>query len=306
MRAHLRMMFITVLLVMMNMAIPRENVFSLVTLTGPGTVADHAARSFSPWLANSLGRDVTVLNLPLGVNIDNMPVFHDEAKQCQSLFLLSSSTYYGLLEQGARGAKVSEQFMPVYGSVAQAAMVVVDGKTKWRSLTDLVHDLKEHPSLLGVPGPQLKTAGGQIHQRWQLDVDIQRYSSEEEMAAGIKSGSVDFALTFATSKQMREDIAAGRIRVLSVLSDQRSRDYPHVKTHTEQGVDLPAIHFWTALFVTKNQGEHCAQRMTQVVGQTLQQQSWGVPGASQQNLHLLQLGQMQDYIRQQTKQLSSI
>lgn len=305
-KSQARMALVAILLTMYHLAIPKENTFSLVTVTGPNSIADHAARSFAPWLSTHVHQEVNVLNMPMGVNIDSSSVFTDEARQCQSLFLMSSSFYYGVLEQGDRGHKLAKNLQPIYGTVSQPAMIIVDKDSPLRNLRDVFTLAARREITVGVPGPQLRASAKHVAQAWNFNSTVRSYGLEIHLAAGLKAGEVDYALTFAAGKELQNAIESGQVRAIAVLSDERSKTYPYVRTALEQGKTISPIHYWSAYFVNKNQERSCVQKLEKTVALSLQSQSWGWQASGGHEISALDSRQMGEYIRNQIGQIKPL
>ena len=136
--------------------------------------------------------------------------------------------------------KVS-QTLPLVRMMAEWNVVVVKADSKYKTLGDLIADIKANPKAVAIAGGSLGTADHLTVARIAdaIDIDLTKmnyipYSGGSQVTAAVLNGAT-VAAGVSGWAEFKESVTAGKMRVLGVSAPAPVAGIP-AKTFTEQGV----------------------------------------------------------------------
>jgi len=135
---------------------------------------------------------------------------------------------------------IFKDFKPVISVTTFSGCLAVPGNSSFKNLNDLVSYAHKHPGKLSWTYPGGKGShyinGRDFIRTTKIDVTEVPYSGGVQARNAVAGGHVDFGL-FATFLAP-EMVAAGKLRILGICTEERSPLYPDSPTFKEQGYDI--------------------------------------------------------------------
>jgi tripartite-type tricarboxylate transporter receptor subunit TctC len=142
-----------------------------------------------------------------------------------------------------------KDFAPIALISSQPLILVVDAKSPYQSLKDLVDAAKKNPGKVNMASPGNGTIGhigGELFQRRAgITMTHVPYKGANPAVTDLMGGSVD--CYFGNSQAVSGLVAAGRLRPLAVTSPQRLANFPKVPTVAESGYPGFEAATWSGL-----------------------------------------------------------
>ena len=130
-----------------------------------------------------------------------------------------------------------KDFAPIALISSQPLIIVVDAKSPYRSLQDLVEAAKKSPGRINMASPGNGTIGhigGELFQRRAgITMTHVPYKGAGPAVTDLMGGSVD--CYFGNSQAVSGLVASGRLRPLAVTASRRLASFPTVPTVAESG-----------------------------------------------------------------------
>ncbi len=130
-----------------------------------------------------------------------------------------------------------KDFAPVALLSSQPLILVVDEKSPWKSLADLVEAAKKNPGKVNMASSSNGTIGhigGELFQRRAgIRMTHIPYKGAGPVVADLMGGSVD--CFFGNTQAVGGLVTSGRLRALAVTSPKRLGNFPNVPTVAESG-----------------------------------------------------------------------
>lgn len=146
-----------------------------------------------------------------------------------------------------------EDFAPIILVSSQPLILVVDEKSPYESLKDLVDAAKKNPGKLNMASPGSGTIGhigGELFQRRAgITMTHVPYKGAGPAITDLMGGSVD--CYFGNSQAVGGFVSSGRLRPLAVTSPQRLAIFPSVPTAAESGYPGFEAATWSGLVAPK-------------------------------------------------------
>jgi tripartite-type tricarboxylate transporter receptor subunit TctC len=229
-------------------AYPTKPVYLIVGF-GPGGGNDIYARLIQPKLAERLGKPVVIENKPgaggtIAANFvaKSAPDGHTLYLGATGAMTVSPAVFSKLPYDTLR------DFTPVSMIAWNPLMLAVNANAPVKSVQDLVAYARANPAKANYasssPAFQLPTE--QFKERTGTPLVGANYKSSSESLAAVVSGEVLMAI--ADAAPVMEQLRAGRVRALGVLSAQRFADLPDVPTMAEAGLPDMEVRLWSGVF----------------------------------------------------------
>jgi len=216
---------------------------------GPGGGNDIYARLIQPKLAERLGKPVLVENKPGAGGTIAANLVAKSAPDGHTLYL------------GATGAMTISpavlsklpydtlrDFIPVSMIAWTPLLLAVNANAPVKTVQELVAYAKANPAKANYasssPAFQLPTE--QFKQRSGAQLEAVNYKSSGASLAAVVSGEVLMAI--ADVPPMVEQLTAGRVRALAVMSAQRLSALPDVPSIAEAGLPDLEVRLWSGVF----------------------------------------------------------
>ena len=217
---------------------------SIMAPADPGGGWDETARALQQSIRDAkLGKGAQVYNVPgAGGTLGLSQLVSKHRGKDDQLMVM------GLVMLGAVEANQSsvglDQVTPIAGLTEEDEAIVVPAKSKYRTLADLVADLKQDPKSIawagGSAGGTDQLLVGQLTKAVGADPSKTKYVAHAgggEALTSILSGSVDAGVSGAS--EFADQVEAGKLRALAV-SGEKSLDVggTTVKSIKQQGIDV--------------------------------------------------------------------
>jgi putative tricarboxylic transport membrane protein len=221
-----------------------QRAVDVVVHTGPGGGSDLFARAIAEMLRkeNLLSQPLQIVNKPGGGGAVAMSYLATKKGDTHTIGFFTDVWLATPLLQAE--AKYSlKDFTPIALMVREPGAAVVRAQTPYNTMSQFVEGSKKAPG-------QLKQAGGTVTSVDNLiRLLIQKatgsmwtfisFPSGGERTAALLGGHADLMLT--QLQEVREQLRAGRLRVIAVLGDKRLPSLPNVQTLKEQGINIPSL-----------------------------------------------------------------
>lgn len=200
---------------------------SLVIPWGAGGVTDVAARAFAPVLEKYLGQPVVVVNRPGASGAIGTEYVNSRPADGYTI-LYSAETPATFRVMGLSKLTFSD-FDPLIMMVDDPKVLVVSGKSPYKTLNDLVADAKAHPGKVRMSYSAPGASGhiqGLLLRAAGLDIALVPFGSGAELTLAVINGTVEFA--FPSTGLALGYVKSGDLRALAVWSDEPSEAFPGV------------------------------------------------------------------------------
>lgn len=234
---------------------PDRNI-ALVVPFPPGGQADLAARPIAAALQKILGKPVIIDNRSgAGGSVGNATVARAPADGYMLLMTLSS---LAVLPEADRlndrpAAYEVDQLSPIARVLADPTMLAVPAGAPWKNVAELVADAKKRPGAIpfGSSGPY-----GTLHIAMEMfcaSAGIRMlhvpYRGAGPAITDLISGQIQ-ALASAPGT-LKQQVDAGKLRVLACWGNARVPAFPEVPTFIELGFKDVEFYIWAGLFAPR-------------------------------------------------------
>jgi len=133
-----------------------------------------------------------------------------------------------------------KDFTPIANFAFDEYMLMVNPKSKYKSVKEIVADAKANPKKITVGGTQLGSSDSVcaylIEKAAGVQFNFIVFNGGGEVNAALLGGHIDIAVS--NPGEALELLKAGKVKLLGVFSDKRLPGAPDVPTLKEQGVDV--------------------------------------------------------------------
>jgi tripartite-type tricarboxylate transporter receptor subunit TctC len=216
---------------------------------GAGGVADITTRTFAPKLAEALGQNVIVENMPGAGGIRaSETVAHADPDGYTLLLLTNGNAVSKALFKKLPYDPLTDFAM--ISTVGFFSMAVVTGPdSKYKTLQDFITAAKANPGKLNVgtitPGGTQHLAAELLLSMAGIKALVVPHKTTGEVIVAARNGGVDAAVDFITPTLSA--IKGGQLRALAVTAGKRQPQLPDVPTAQEAGVQGYDVASWNAL-----------------------------------------------------------
>ena len=199
------------------------------------------AAGLAPDAEKLLTQPVTVVNRTSGSGIEAMEYLVANKGADHTLALFTPSWIAAPLTEKDAKAQITD-VTPIVRLDLEPTIVVVRAESPWRTIRDLAAAGKEPGKIRQAGGPEtaLEALNGQLLAvRHRHEWTYVRMTSAKARLAELLAGKVDVLVP--SPQDMKDDIAAGRLRALATLAERRIAALPDVPTIKEQGFDVPIL-----------------------------------------------------------------
>jgi tripartite-type tricarboxylate transporter receptor subunit TctC len=226
----------------------------LVIPFDPGGSSDIAARIYSDELGRTLNTTITAVNRPGGGGMQGAAYV---AKAKKDGYTLLAGSGAGLVNGPVLRRKEcpydpSKDFFPLGNFVSTSTVFAVKSDSPFKTLADLKEFARKNPG-------KIKAGIGGVDNDSHFNLKLFESSNKikitaipfkggGESLAAILGGHVDMASN--TLSTFSENIKAGKLRALCVVSKTRYPDFPDVPTTLEIGEKEVNLSSWQGVFVT--------------------------------------------------------
>jgi tripartite-type tricarboxylate transporter receptor subunit TctC len=216
---------------------------------GPGGVADITTRTLAPHLANSLGQQVVVENMPGAGGIRAAETVARADPDGHTLLLLTNGNAVSQALFKSLPYDPVNDFAMI-STVGYFSLVIVTGaSSKYKTLQEVLVAAKANPGKLNIgtisPGGTQHLAGELFRSTAGIDALVVPHKTTGEVVIGVRNGSLDVGVDFIAP--LISGIKAGDLRALAVSAGKRQPQLPDVPTVLETGVKGYDVASWNAL-----------------------------------------------------------
>lgn len=183
---------------------------SIYTASGPGSLADTAARFFAPLIEKESGSPVSVFNHPGGNGVVGISAFLKS--KGSSIFI--GSTVQGYLKMTSKTPfDPIRDLTPLYGLSITKQQVLVPASSPFRSISDM-GGIKLNG---GAAHPSTEMSMLLLDHKRNGETVIVGYSQTSQVAIDLAAGRIDYTIGGVGNSATQGFIDSGRIRSLGEL-----------------------------------------------------------------------------------------
>jgi len=130
-------------------------------------------------------------------------------------------------------------FEPVAMMTTSSNIVVTNADNEWDDMNDVIEQVKEHPESISFGatiGSTTHTIPLGIMEDQDVEFNIVNYEGTAERTQALLGNHVDLGSTTVPAAQ--EYIESGELKLLGLVSEDRSEELPELSTLMEQGIDF--------------------------------------------------------------------
>jgi tripartite-type tricarboxylate transporter receptor subunit TctC len=229
---------------------PTRPIHIIVGFT-PGGGNDIIARVVGQKLSESLGQPVVIENKPGAGAILATEYVARSAPDGYTLLVGASGA---MVINPAVYAKLNydtmRDFVPVSELGSFPLILIVNARSPFRSLADLVTYAKQNPDKANYSSSSaaFQLATELFKQRTGAPMQMIPYKGANDSVVAVISGEV--TATIADAGPVSSQVSGGQARALGVAAPNRMAEMPDVPTMKEAGADVEAV-LWSGIFVPK-------------------------------------------------------
>lgn len=229
---------------------PSRPIHLIVGFT-PGGGNDIIARIVGRKLSESLGQPVIVENKPgAGAALATEYV----AKSMPDGYTLLVGASGAIAINPAVYAKLSydpvRDFIPISSLGSFPLILVVNGKSPFKSVSDLVAYAKSNPDKANYSSSSaaFQLATEMFKQKTGAPMQMIPYKGANDSVVAVIAGEV--TATIADAGPVFSQVKGGQVRALAIAAPQRMEELPDVPTMKEAGADVDAV-LWSGILAPK-------------------------------------------------------
>jgi tripartite-type tricarboxylate transporter receptor subunit TctC len=229
---------------------PSRPIHIIVGFTAGGG-NDIIARIVGQKLSESLGQPVVIENKPGAGAILATEYVARSAPDGYTLLVGASGA---MVINPAVYAKLNydtmRDFVPVSELGSFPLILIVNAKSPFRTLADLVTYAKQNPDKANYSSSSaaFQLATELFKQKTGAPMQMIPYKGANDSVVAVISGEV--TATIADSGPVSSQVSGGQVRALGIAAPNRMADMPDVPTMKEAGADVEAV-LWSGIFVPK-------------------------------------------------------
>lgn len=221
---------------------------------GGGT--DTAARGLIQYMKENLeGSNFVATNKPDGGGVTGM--IETSAAKADGYTLGMVTVELGMFPWQDKCPVTPENFEAICAPIAAPAGLIVPADAEYSTVDEFVEYCKEHPAEVQVGnsgmGAIWHVAAVDFEQEFGVELKHIPYpNGSADIAAALAGGHID--ATIADPSAYKSQIDAGEMKLLAIMSEERSTIYPDAPTFKELGHDM-VIRAWACLVAPKDTPE---------------------------------------------------
>jgi tripartite-type tricarboxylate transporter receptor subunit TctC len=217
-----------------------EKPITILVHTSAGGPTDLMARELAKAAEPILGQKVLVENRPGGSGATQMAGLASAKADGYTLGAMTPSQI-GLIEGTLKGQYTLDNFDWITRSQVDPYVIVVNKKSPFNTLEELVEYAKQNPGELKVGGYGAVGSGHNV--AWNIFAEKAgiegtwaAYESTGDAVTAILGNHIDVANS--NPGQVSQYAESGDLKILGVMSNERLEDLPEVPTYKEAGFDV--------------------------------------------------------------------
>ena len=225
----------------------------IVVPFGPGGGTDVVARLLAQTMSATLGQPFIIENRLGGGGAIGAETVRNATPDGYTLLFTSTALILNAEFERAEGRTPTatvDRFVPIAQAASDPLVVVVRSEKPWRTIQDLVADVRTRGGRLTYGSPGEGTASHVAMRALATTASSSMthvpYRGLAPALADLIAGQIDMLATTAGSAKSHVD--AGRVRALVTLAAARSGALPNTPTVIEAGLPALVVPSWLALF----------------------------------------------------------
>jgi putative tricarboxylic transport membrane protein len=249
----------------------------VVVHTGPGGGSDLFARAIAGMLRkeNLLSQQLQIINKPGGGGAVAMSYLITKKGDAHTIGFFTDVWLATPLLQ-AEATFTLKDFTPIALLVREPGAAVVRAQSPYNSMSQFVEASRKTPGQLRQAGGTVTSVDNLIRLLTQRATGAVwtfiSFPSGGERTAALLGGHADLMLT--QLQEVREQLRAGRVRVIAALGDQRLASLPGVPTLKEQGINIPSLVQSRGVIAPPGVSPAAAQYFEDLLRRLMTTQSW--------------------------------
>lgn len=203
----------------------------------PGSISDLMARRLAPELQKALGQPVIVDNKPGAAGIIAAELVSKSPPDGHTLFLAPNTHLINQAMNPKLPYHAVRDFTPITQLSTTPNMLVVKSDSPWKTVNDYVAAAKAKPGEISYAtsgiGTTVHLAGEVFAHSAAIKLNHIPYKGANQSLEAVLGGQVQSSVSAASLALPH--VRSGRVRVLGVMAEQRSRFLPDVPTFVESG-----------------------------------------------------------------------
>lgn len=221
---------------------------TFVLSSGAGSSVDVMARTISKIAEKYLGEPIGVLNKPGGSGAVAMAYLLSNPANGYTIWA-ATKTFPVAMNTTLKQYSMN-QFEPLVRVEIDPFTIAVQANSPYKTLSDLLKAAKAKPGSITVGGFGSSSphhlATVRLMSLTNTKFTWVPFSAGSRAMAALLGGHVDAVLSNPST--LKQNVLAGKLRMLAVASDQRLKDFPDTPTFKELGVNLVDAQ-WRGIFL---------------------------------------------------------
>ncbi len=274
----MKRLFVTVLVLLAGAAAAAADTYpsrtvKLLCWTTAGAPLDVMMRQLGKQLADIFGQSFVVENRAGGSGAAAMATLMNQPADGYSVLSATSSMSFTMAT--GRIAFGPQDFTVLPAIQAEPSAVAVRADSRFKTLTQLVEYLRDHPDKLNVGG--FSAAGFhqfvfyRLQQEGKFKADWIPFKGGQEAGLALLGGHIDVAVI--TPSSALAQIQNGDLRLLGISSAQRDEYFPDIPTFKEQGFDVVET-IWRGVMVKAGTPQAVIDVLTAAIAKVRQTREW--------------------------------
>lgn len=244
----------------------------LIVPYAPAGLSDLISRKVAEGLAKRLGQQVVVENRPGANGILGLSTAARSAADGYTLVLVStSSLVLNPMTQQKMPFDAERDFEPIALIASSPLLLVLNNDVPAKTLNELIELLKSKPGQFSFASPGVghmsHIAGELFSRRFGVSMTHVPYQGESPALHELVAGQTQ--IMFGSVSGTLPMLKAGKVRVLAVASETRSRALPDVPTFAELGTQGLNIVIWFGVAAPAGVPQSIARRIGSSVIETM-------------------------------------
>ena len=261
-----KLLLLCVALSSSTLALPQTyptKVVKIIVPTAPGGFTDVVARLVGQKLSASLGQQVVIENKQGAGSTIGADAVAKAAPDGHTLLMSSTTHVLGQAVYGRLPYDPIKSFTPVAKLVDSAYVLVVNTKTDFKSVQDLINFARTHPDQIHYAssgnGSSQHLMGAMFCAMTNAKLKHVPYRGSAGATTDLLAGVVESS--FAGLPNVLSLIQQGKLRALAVTTAKRIEQLPDVPTLSEAGVSGYDASIWLALLAPAGTPPEIVQRL---------------------------------------------
>ena len=224
----------------MAQAVPSRGI-EFVAGYGPGGGHDTMLRTMARIIQdeNLVDADINVVNKPGGAGATSLGYLNSH--EGDGHYLMAATSSFITTPLATDVGLNYEDFTPIARMGIDPTILVVNARSPIESLEDIVTSERVLNVAGGGRGQIEHLATLMVSDELGVELNFIPFQGDGEVATAVLSNQVDFAMINPGS--VSEFIESGRVRAISISTEERAEAFPDLPTFREQGYDVVASVF---------------------------------------------------------------